>query len=344
MFLRRMLSQCFLPVALLAWPTALIGGEAPPKAKAGDIGDLVDRIPLGQLEDGVVLQAGDVKIGLAAVAKVETAYVAAGRRRDPKYSLTPEHQTAFRKTIALQLFRNALLEKYAADNKLDMPDDKFEARFDKFKQTAKEHGVSYEQFLADNGLTDADLRRYWRAKLACEDKVGETVSEEELTKATNAMQEQAALRRVSHILFMYKGGERAPADITRTKEEAKAAAEDIIKKLKSGEDFAKLAKEYSDCPSKSKGGDLNFFPRKGAMVQPFSDAAYGLEKVGDFTQTPVETPFGFHVIKLTDIRGAADLNAATKERLVNEKLNKQVQQLIEEAAAQAKFNAKVFEK
>jgi peptidyl-prolyl cis-trans isomerase C len=78
-------------------------------------------------------------------------------------------------------------------------------------------------------------------------------------------------------------------------------AKDIIAQLKKGTDFAKLAKDKSlDPGSKEKGGDLGWFSPAG-MVKPFSDAVTGLSK-GAITETPVQTQFGWHVIKLVDSR------------------------------------------
>jgi hypothetical protein len=100
-----------------------------------------------------------------------------------------------------------------------------------------------------------------------------------------------------HLLVMYKGSMRAPENITRTKDEAKARAEEALKKAKAGTKFEDLVKEYSDEPGAGqRGGDLGKFP-KGRMVGPFQD---GLEKtkVGGFSDL-VETPFGYHVILRT---------------------------------------------
>ena len=80
----------------------------------------------------------------------------------------------------------------------------------------------------------------------------------------------------------------------------KRAAESIIGKLSEGTDFAKLARENSLGPSKTRGGDLGFMAR-GAMVKPFADAAFGLE-IGQVTPMPILTRFGWHVIKLEDRR------------------------------------------
>ena len=100
--------------------------------------------------------------------------------------------------------------------------------------------------------------------------------------------------RASHILVSHSGAPRTGA--TRSKEEAKAMAEEIQGKLEAGESFEELAKAYSDCPSSQKGGDLGFFP-KGQMVKPFEEAAFGLE-VNDVSGI-VETQFGYHIIMRT---------------------------------------------
>lgn len=99
----------------------------------------------------------------------------------------------------------------------------------------------------------------------------------------------------SHILVGYKGADKS--DATRSKEEAKTLAEDLLKKATlDGADFAELAKEHSEGPSAPKGGDLGTFG-KGMMDPAFEKAGFALE-VDEISEV-VETPFGFHIIKRT---------------------------------------------
>lgn len=98
----------------------------------------------------------------------------------------------------------------------------------------------------------------------------------------------------SHILISYEGATRARATVRRSREEARARAEMVRDKVLEGEDFNALAREYSDDPSGPRGGFLGGFTR-GAMVQPFEDAAFRLPVGG--VSAVVETEYGFHVIR-----------------------------------------------
>ena len=98
-----------------------------------------------------------------------------------------------------------------------------------------------------------------------------------------------------HVLIAFKGAEKAPRSVTRSKADAKKRAEEVSTKAKSGTDFSALVAEYSDDPAaKERQGSVGKFTRD-KMAKPFSEAAFQL-KVDDVS-APVETPFGFHVIK-----------------------------------------------
>lgn len=121
--------------------------------------------------------------------------------------------------------------------------------------------------------------------------------------------------------------------LVKTKGEAQA----IIDRLNKGENFEKLAKEKSLDGSSVVGGDLGYFSR-GQMVKPFEDAAFSL-KVGEYTKHYVETPFGFHIIKLEDKRikqppALEDIKDTIRNVIAKERMHALLQDL------QQKFHVK----
>jgi len=101
-----------------------------------------------------------------------------------------------------------------------------------------------------------------------------------------------------HVLVQWMGSERAGSGVLRSREQARAIAEEVLKKAKGGADLGRLAVEYSDEPNAGpRGGSLGRFG-KGQMVPAFEEAAFKLE-VGEVSDI-IETPFGFHVIQRTE--------------------------------------------
>lgn len=111
-----------------------------------------------------------------------------------------------------------------------------------------------------------------------------------LTGRTEGAEQMTA----SHILIQYKGAERADAGVLRTREKARALAEQIKRQLTGGGDFALLARTKSDGPSRLSAGSLGVIKR-GVMVPAFDTAAFALTQ-GQISDV-VETPFGFHIIR-----------------------------------------------
>ena len=107
---------------------------------------------------------------------------------------------------------------------------------------------------------------------------------------------------------------------------AKTKAEGLLKRARAGENFAKLAQQYSeDDGSKAKGGDLDFFG-KGMMVKPFEDAAWAL-KINQITSELVQSSFGYHIIKKTGERqGANGLEVRASHILIKTKTAVQPEQ------------------
>lgn len=141
----------------------------------------------------------------------------------------------------------------------------------------------------------------------------EAVEEQELTKEVSA----------SHILL-------------ETEDEAK----EVIAQLLGGADFASLAEEKSIGPSSSNGGSLGFF-KKNAMVEPFAVAAFNLE-VGAITEEPVQTQFGWHVIKVDEIKEVdappfQSMRAQIEQNLSQETMEAKIEALRAAAEIELKY-------
>jgi peptidyl-prolyl cis-trans isomerase C len=122
------------------------------------------------------------------------------------------------------------------------------------------------------------------------------------------------------------------------KAEAGKKIEEIQQKLKTGSDFAELAKEYSEGPSSVRGGDLGYFQR-GQMVKPFEDAAFSMQV--QEVSGRVETRFGYHLIKVDDKKPAQtlayeDVKAKIAQRLKQQKVEKDATQYVENLRHNAK--------
>ncbi|MBA4782894.1 MAG: peptidylprolyl isomerase [Rhizobiales bacterium] len=189
-----------------------------------------------------------------------------------------------------------------------------QARKDKLDVTPE-----YQRILA---LLEARALRNLYVRKVIHPQVTDALSQERYVELLARFEPQNQIR-ARHILM-------------KTKEEAEA----IIKELDAGKDFAELAKEKSGGPSAENGGDLGFFTGD-QMVPAFQDAASKLE-AGKYSKEPVETQFGWHVIKVEEIRKEPaptyeEAQAQIQEQLFGEAFQKK----IDELRKQAKINVVV---
>jgi peptidyl-prolyl cis-trans isomerase C len=118
--------------------------------------------------------------------------------------------------------------------------------------------------------------------------------------------------------------------------DTEASARDITEKLKKGEKFEELAKQSKDPGSKDRGGDLDW-AAAGNYVKPFADALLKLEK-GKLTDAPIQTQFGWHVIRLDDVRSVQfPPYEQVKQQIQNAMQEQEIQKLVADLRSKAKI-------
>ena len=184
-----------------------------------------------------------------------------------------EFYTQMKTQSGKQVLNNMVMEKVLIKN-YKVEDKEVDKKFDEMK---KQYGDQFDTLLKQQGIKEETLKTGVRAQLAQEKAIEKTITDKELKD--NYKPEIKA----SHILV---------------KDEA--TAKKVKEELGQGKSFEELAKQYSeDTGSKEKGGDLGFFG-PGKMVKEFEEAAYKLKK--DEVSEPVKSQFGYHIIKVTDIK------------------------------------------
>jgi len=158
--------------------------------------------------------------------------------------------------------------------------------------------------VSDMNAVEKILALDYKKQIYTEDYAKTLVTDKEIEKYYN--DKVIGDIKASHILIKadYETG-ASEEEINKAYEEALKTANEVLAKLKNGEDFAELAKTYSQDGTKKDGGDLGWFNR-GEMVSEFEEAAIKLEK-GKYTTSAVKTKFGYHIILKTDQKDKPEL-------------------------------------
>ncbi|MEJ2222305.1 MAG: peptidylprolyl isomerase, partial [Desulfobacterales bacterium] len=182
----------------------------------------------------------------------------------------------------------------------------------------------FKKLLSSMGLTESDVLSQIARGMAIQELIDKEVAEkikvsDEETKSfydrNPQLFQQPEQVKASHILIKVQSN--APDE---QKAEARKKIETVQQKVQKGEDFATLAKTYSEGPSGPRGGDLGYF-RRGQMVKPFEEAAFSLKP--NETSDIVETQFGYHLIKVDDKKPATKMAYAEVKDRLSEHLKKQ---------------------
>lgn len=213
-------------------------------------------------------------------------------------------------TIVDTMITNKVIELEAEKQGVKITDEAIEEELNEFIESYGGED-SFNSALEYSGITLEDFKNDIEIYLMTVELMSPEikVTEEEMEKYFEENKDDFAQSeevRASHILV-----------------EDKETAQEVLKKINAGEDFAELAAEYSTDTSAKEGGDLGFFGT-GEMVEAFEKAAWALDidQVSDI----VETEYGFHIIKVTDKQEAKeavyeDCKDEIKDVLTEEKMN-----------------------
>jgi parvulin-like peptidyl-prolyl isomerase len=240
----------------------------------------------------------------------------------------PEKEYTRREREAVSLIlQDLLVEQFLKREGYEPTSDEMEAEIERrrriYKSSAGANSVSLEEALRRQGTSIERMREAPTVGMRFSCYVRSKMTEEDLAREfeTSRYMYDETKVRASHILFDTRSV-TSPA----AKQELRNRAEAARARALAGEDFADLARELSDCPTKDTGGDLGFFRRRGDMVEPFAAAAFALAD-GAVSEV-VETQYGYHVIKrtgsqegkpvfLADVRDAvADTYAVAEARRI----------------------------
>jgi peptidyl-prolyl cis-trans isomerase C len=202
--------------------------------------------------------------------------------------------------------------------------------------------AEFKKMLSRMNLSEVDVKSQFERAMAIQEFIEKqfvqkvTVSDKEVRAyydSNPVFFKQAEQVRASHILVSVD-----PQKDPLQKAESRKKIEDIQQKLRKGEDFSELAKEYSQCPSGSEGGDLGYFQR-GQMVKPFEQTAFAL-RPGEVSDI-VETKFGYHLIRLADKKPESvvpyeDIKDRIGQYLKQEKAEKDVVSYVKNLEEKAK--------
>ena len=213
-------------------------------------------------------------------------------------SLSDKEMAAVKQQLLDKIIKNELLYQECQKNHVEVTDTEVNQKVDSTKSKFASD-ADFQQRLKELNTNEDLYRSQIKRELAIQHLINQkfkpTVTDQEVKAYYDDNPDkfkQASQVKASHILIKVDS-----TAAQAQKDAAKKEIEGLLKRVKSGEDFAAVAKEKSQCPSSANGGDLGFFS-KGQMVKPFEDAAFSM-KPGEISDI-VETQFGYHIIKVTD--------------------------------------------
>ncbi|GAW91665.1 peptidylprolyl isomerase [Calderihabitans maritimus] len=248
---------------------------------------------------------------------------------------------ALEKQALDQLIQELLIFQEAKKQGINIETSQIDEHLAKIKSQFPSEEM-FQQLLAQQNLTEEDLRHYILFQLT-EDALYKavtgdvSVSEEEVKDYFEKNKEDLVSVKVSHILIKAQEGQVSEEELAKAEEKAK----EIIEELNNGADFAELAKSKSeDEKSKEAGGliDIYFTRNDTRLVREFVEGAFLLAEEGDFSKEPVQSPYGYHIIKLEDKKDTLEeLEGDIETRLLAQKKNEVFNEFYEKLQKEAEI-------
>ncbi|HZU36802.1 MAG TPA: peptidylprolyl isomerase [Gemmataceae bacterium] len=251
----------------------------------------------------------------------ETAVQRALRR------VPPAKQAEARTEILNFLIDNTLVDQYLVSRQIAVPAGDVDAKVTELREAVKNQGkTTLDKALQEANVTQAELRKQIEAQLRWDKFTTQQATDERAKKFFDQNKDMfnGSTVRARHILLTPDAsdpqGTQARAKLAGLKKEIEDKVAQGLAALPANTDeagrekarakltedaFAAIAAKESVCPSKQRGGDLGYFPRVGIMVEPFAKVAFALKpyEISDI----VSTPFGLHLILVTDKKPGKDV-------------------------------------
>jgi len=268
-----------------------------------------------------------------------------------------EDRARVRREILNFLVDNALVDQYLAALKINVEKKEVDDRLEQLKKEAAQEKEEFSNILKLLNLTEEEFREQLTCQLRWETFVTQQATDKALKDFfdKNRTMFDGSQVHARHILIAVGEGADAQAQAKTKaagiKKEIEDAVTQELAKLPADADkltrekkridildktFAKAAADHSVCPSKDRGGDIDWFPRAGAMVEPFAKAAFALKpyQMSDV----VLTEFGYHIILSVDFRPGKDVKFDEMKPFVHQIYEERMREAV---LAQVKPAAKI---
>ncbi|MDE2217462.1 MAG: peptidylprolyl isomerase [Planctomycetota bacterium] len=296
---------------------------------------LVLALPQSQLFSGETKNQNDDVVAIVNGKKI-TKDVLINRMKN-FVNTDPETLSAIKQEIIDQLITDTLLEEFIDKQGLVVAQEEIENEVTQIRKNIrgdpKNTIQSLEQVLAFIGSNINEFKKSVKHSIALEKYFNNKLDDNTLKKyfKENKSVFNGESVKVSHILIDTRK--------MKTKEELSHAQEqikNIKKEIDDGADFNEIARKYSNCPSAINGGDLGYIQRKGNFAKQFLDTAFSLGV--DQASEPVQTEYGYHLIKVTDKKEGSNVQFEDVRKKVRlEALDAEILKLLDRLREEAQI-------